>query len=262
MSGYFDAVERAVHGLPGDAEPRRTSRFEGLEEDGLEILEAETAAAPPVAEAPERRRAADATPAPVADSPRAAGERVEGDPARPVAASIASPIEPRTEAPAGVAASGAAAPVREERPSSPPAAEPSSRAPREPRREQAEPAPVRTVEHHHRSEILIAAAPAEPEPADAASVAAVQPDSAAAPEALAVVAQPAPLPPAPPEPEAGPEEHRSQPPEAPFAVVQIDRIEIRLEAESAPPAPVRARATPPPVVSLDSYLAGREGRGR
>lgn len=251
MSGYWDAVNRASLGLPGTADPRPRSRFEGDDDPGdvreIDAVERELAASlSPVAPtgAPSLHGPTAAT-APAQPKASAEQRNTTGSPASPPASS--PPVIPSERE--GVAQKSST----------------HGEAPSEILEDRPQETPVATVEIHRiettRTVVESSEGPAPPvireelpaqstaaEPVESLELAAT-PLAVAEPETLEIViATPLALPsePAPPPPvESAP------------LIIDIGRIDIRIASEAAPtPVPFR-RGETGSVPSLNAYLARR-----
>ncbi|OLL27501.1 hypothetical protein BTH42_32165 [Burkholderia sp. SRS-W-2-2016] len=259
MSGFWEAVDRAALGQPGAAAPRPRSLFEvdDARPDGLDVFDVETEAPPPRTLG-ESFQPASALPVPprmeretTADAPRTAAAFVP----REQTDDAQRPSENGTGRPASVTAT-AIAPL------------PAAVAPR------AAPPVIERVQLH-RSEVRdgvdATLLPRITEPRDTPhTLPATEPtDSAAhAPPVIVKIDPPRdhePIPvhaqPVSPPPSSGPVRAVAEASAVPQPlVIEIDRIEIRIEPQHTPAAPAPRASNPAPAVSLDEYLT-RHGAG-
>jgi hypothetical protein len=258
-SDYWDAVGRVALGAPGSAEPRRRSMFENddapIPASDLDVVEHEVDARPmTVAATPTTQPAAapsppDAAPAASAGTIGDATARPSAEPHTVAAADAAVPRAPRTMP---IEVSGG--PSMPAMPTAPP-------------HEPVDRLEIHRVETMHTTRELVGPRERTAEPDAAPPSAAVQALPKARDEpreqprasvvAAPVVAVAAPV--AAAAPAAQPIAPSTEPPPL---LIEIARIDIRIESEAAAPAAVPRRRDIPSAPSLDDFLTRRRGAGQ
>jgi len=260
MSDYWDAVARVARGLPGSAEPRPRSMFE-IEgpfqattnvDDAVEHeVDAATLLPPP----PPVQAQPAPTPATLETIAASAATRAEitGSPALPAP----RPHGSTDERPAPqVRASEPDRPANSHERAAPITPEPME--------------PATRVEVHHidttRTRKVVEIRPPSAEPNDAASttpaavpaspvhqVRPLEPTPGVVEPPTIVVAEPVPSMPL--------SDRPAMPPEQPPLVIEIGRIDIRIESETAPPPAAPKRREAAPAHSLEDFLTRLSGAG-
>ena len=254
MSSYWDALIRTATGAPGSAAPRPRALFEAdagrdAAPDGFETMDEELEApAPSAAPSPVRRSQTTATAAD-ADQPPARRLARQAEPNLPLEARAEAPSPEHSAVRAEAAAT---VPPAEAARASPPAATPPPETPRLVERLEtlrtvveadARPASRDTILetetiHHAGPAVLEAPVPDQPRAEPVVAVAAEPMDLPAAPESRPASADaPAPQP----------------------LVIEIDRIEVRIVADSAAIAPAPRRRDTGAAPALNDWLTRRGG---